>query len=91
MIKKLEYDKVTIYEVESLQKELLELINAIEDELVLDFSQVSKVDMTSIQILISAQKSCKEKAIPFSLINLSTGLKETLESCGCSTILGVQL
>ena len=89
MIKNLEYDKLTIYEVEDLHKEILAIINNVEDELILDFSRIQKLDMTSIQLLIATKESCKKKSIPFSTINLSTALKETLISCGCDTVLEV--
>ena len=85
----LKYDKLTIYEVEDLHKKLLKYLNKADGELVLDLSLIQKIDMTAIQILLSTQKSCQEKSLTFSLINLSDELKQTLKSCGCDVILGV--
>ncbi len=83
---KLNYDKLTIYEVEELYKILLESYKQ-NDELALDFSDVKKIDMTAIQLLFSTQKSCKDNSINFSLHNFSDELKETLKISGCNKIL----
>ena len=88
-MKKLEYDKLTIYEVEDLHKKLLEYSQKMKSDLTLDLSSVQKIDMTAVQLLLSTQKTCKEQLIPFSLVNVSQNLKYTLKACGCDTILGV--
>ena len=85
----LDYEKLTIYEVEDLYKELLEYTKKMNSDLTLDLSAVQKIDMIAIQLLLSTQKTCKEQLVPFSIINLSDGLKQTLKSCGCDTILGI--
>ena len=83
---KLEYNKLTIYEVEELHKILLE--NYLKNsELALDMQEVQKIDMTAIQLLLSTQKSCKDKDIAFSLHNLSDEIIKTIEISGCVEIL----
>ncbi|MCD4668134.1 MAG: STAS domain-containing protein [Sulfurimonas sp.] len=88
-MKKLEYDKLTIYEVEELYTILLDLAQNKNDKLELDLQQVQKIDMTVIQLLISLQKTCEVDAIDFSLHNLSSEVVDTLHLCGCDTLLGV--
>lgn len=88
-MKTLKYDKLTIYEVEDLHKELLEYSQKMKSDLTLDLSSVQKIDMTAIQLLLATQKTCKEQLVPFSLVNVSDNLRYTLKSCGCDTILGV--
>jgi len=86
---KLEYDKLTIYEVEDLHKKLIEYFSKSATDLTLDLDFIQKLDMTGIQLLLSTQRTCKQKLIPFSLINLSDEIKQTLKLAGCDTILGV--
>ncbi len=83
---KLNYDKLTIYEVEELYKIMLDSYNK-NDEFALDFSSVQKIDMTAIQLLLSTQKSCKADEIEFSLYHVCDGLKESLKISGCSRVL----
>ncbi|MEA2099767.1 MAG: STAS domain-containing protein [Campylobacterota bacterium] len=85
---KLEYDKLTIYEVEELYQIFLESYDA-DQELTLDLENIQKIDMSAIQLLISTQNSYKEKGLSFSLHNLSDGLVETLKLSGCDCVLEV--
>jgi len=89
MTKKLEYDKLTIYEVEDLHKKLLSLSQTITENLVLDLENIQKVDMPAIQLFISAQKTLQEKSLSLSITNLSDDLKQSLKLCGCDKTLGV--
>lgn len=86
---KLDYDKLTIYEVESFHKELLEVFQNIKKKLTLDFENISKIDMPAIQLLIATKKACEEKSIKFKLINLSENLIGSFKTSACDTILGV--
>ena len=83
---KLEYDKLTIYEVEELYQTFLKLYDA-NQKLELDLGNIQKIDMSAIQLLISTQKSYKTKDLFFSLHNLSDSLIETLKLSGCDSIL----
>ena len=84
---KIEYEKLTIYEVESFHKDLLQLCSKEEKALILDFSGVQKIDMTAIQLLLSTQKTCEQKSSQLILENVSSDLLETIRIAGCQTLL----
>jgi len=86
---KLAYDKLTIYEVEALQKEFFALLQEQAEDLILDMSGVEKIDMAAIQFLLSAQKSCEKKGLKLSLAQTSDNVNIDLRLCGCNVLLGV--
>lgn len=86
---KLTYDKLTIYEVEAFQQELLALLENQTEDLVLDMSGIEKIDMAAIQFLLSAQKSCQKKGLTLSLAETKENLNTDLRLCACATLLGV--
>ena len=88
-MRKLKYDKLTIYEVEDLHKKILKDLKKEEGDLTLDFTSIQKIDMTAIQLLLSIKKTCESKSNKLILINLSDGIKETLKLSGCDLLLGV--
>jgi len=85
----LAYEKLTIYEVEALQKELLALIEQQKEDLVLDMGGVEKIDMAAIQLLLAAQKNCEKKGIKLSLAQSKDSVNVDLRLCGCNKLLGV--
>jgi len=88
-MKTIEYDKLTIYEVEDLHKKFLKYIKKAEGDLTLDLGLIQKIDMSGIQLLLSTNKTCKEKSINFNLANVSDSIKETIKLSGCDSALGV--
>ena len=84
----IEYDKLTIYEVESFHKHLLQWSNESNGDLVLEFGNVHKIDMAGIQLLLSAQKACAFKGVNLVLKNLSAEVAETIRIAGCKSLLG---
>ncbi len=86
----LPYDKLTIYEVEDFYNFLLERVKNAHSSLELDFSNIEKIDMVAIQLLLSLQQTCKKDSINLSLKNFSSELMATLKSCGCSDVLEVE-
>ncbi len=87
---KIEHEKLTIYEVEEFHKELIVLCNNAQSSLVLDLGSVEKIDMTAIQLLLSAQKSCEKKSFDLILKNVSSEVVETFGIACCDTLLKVQ-
>jgi len=81
-----DYEKLTIYEVESFHKILLQWCDKAQKVLALDFGRVQKIDIAAIQLLLSAQKTCHKKSSELILENLSSGLRETLRLAGCETL-----
>lgn len=84
----IEHEKLTIYEVESFQKSLLEWCRGASESVVLDFSPIHKIDMAGIQLLLSAQKMCKEKGVSLVLNNLSSEVNESIRIAGCEALFG---
>lgn len=87
-MKTLEYEKLTIYEVESFQKSLLERCRGASENVVLDFSPIHKVDMAGIQLLLSAQKMCIEKGISLIFHNVSSEVNASIQIAGCEALFG---
>ncbi len=83
---KIEYEKLTIYEVESFHKDLLQWCSEGEKALILDFNGVQKIDMAAVQLLLSAQQTCKKKSCELTLENLSPELIKTMHIAGCQTL-----
>jgi anti-anti-sigma regulatory factor len=84
---KFENSSLTIYEVEDLQPLFLELLA--EEKVVLDFENVTKVDMSAIQMLISLSLSAKELGLEFEIININDEIISMINISGADTILGV--
>lgn len=78
-MQKLEYEKITIYEVESLHKELLEWSHNTQ-ELELDMTNIQKVDFAGVQLLLSAHKSVK-----LNMHNVSNNVRKSFEFAGADS------
>ncbi|ADR33635.1 Sulfate transporter/antisigma-factor antagonist STAS [Sulfuricurvum kujiense DSM 16994] len=83
---KLEFEKLTIYEVESLHKSLLEWCEKSDKELILDLGSINTIDIAAIQLLIAAQKTCEKKSTEFILKNLSAEVQNSMRIAGCDTL-----
>jgi len=88
-MKTLEYERLTIYEVEALSKELDSYLSNAEFTLDLDLKNVTKLDLCAIQLLLSTEKTCSQNSIKFNLHGLNDTNKEALQLCGCASLLGV--
>ena len=82
---KIEFTSLTIYEVEKFQEILLNLLKKDED-IELDFSNVEKIDMTVIQLLISFQKSCDSQSKFLKLKNINEPVLQSLVITGCNSL-----
>jgi len=73
-----ENEQLTIYEIEEFYKKVSQEFK--ENEIVeLDLSKVVKIDLSLVQLLLSAQKSEKKVSV-----KLSDEAKETLKEFGVS-------
>jgi len=88
-MKTLEYERLTIYEVEALSKELNSYLDNAELTLDLDLKNVTKLDLSAIQLLLSTERTCSQNNIKFNLHGLNSTNKEALQLCGCAPFLGV--
>jgi anti-anti-sigma regulatory factor len=84
---KFENSSLTIYEVEDLKPLFLELLA--EEKVVLDFENITKVDMSAIQMLISLKLSAKELGLEFEMVNVNDEIISMIMISGADTILGV--
>lgn len=82
---KFDKDELNIYEVESLHKSLLE--EFAKGDLLLDMQNVNRVDMSVIQLLISAQKTAFENSKKFALENVNEELRQIIKSSVCDFLL----
>ena len=85
---KLESESFTIYEVEELKKAFLEELHVYKD-IEIDLSNVKKIDMPAIQLLLSLKKSCKNLNKEFEIKNIDDNIYKAFQLSGCDTALGV--
>ena len=82
----IEKDELNIYEVEALYQELLDEFK--NNSISIDMQKVNKIDMSVIQLFISAQKSCQENSKQFELKNVNSEVSNILKICACDFLLG---
>jgi len=83
----IEDENFTIYEVEKLKNEFLKILD--EDSIIVDMSNVKKIDMCAIQMLCSLRHSANKKEKSFSVVNASSDILHTLSISGCDVTLGL--
>jgi len=82
---KIEFEKLTIHEVEAFYKNISEFMKSGKNELILDFGKVKKIDISAIQLLLCIKKSNK-----LIIKNLSIEVVEAINIAGCKDyLLGV--
>ena len=83
---KTERDELTIYEVESFHKELLEEFE--KGDVSVDIGSLNKIDMSIIQLLLSAKKSCQKADKTFQIIGANSEVSKIFHDSGCQSLLG---
>lgn len=84
---KLSNNNFTIYETEEIKKDFIELLK--EETIILDFENISKIDMSAIQLLISLKKNCDDLNKTFEIVNIKEEILNSFEITGTAYILGV--
>ena len=84
---KTDTEELTIYEIESFHKELLDEFE--KGNVSIDISTLNKIDMSAIQLLISAKKSCEESSKDFQIIGANSEVTKIFKDSGCQNLLGV--
>ncbi len=82
----IEKDELSIYDVEELHKELKSAFES--DDYAFDMVYVQKIDMSIIQLFVSAFKSAKEASKVFELQNVDDQVKKILKVSACEFLLG---
>jgi anti-anti-sigma factor len=87
---KFENSALTIYEVEEM-KELFEnyLKENPNQNLILDFENVSKIDMSMLQLLVSLHKTLQRDGLKLELQNINNDIINSFHLSGISQVLGV--
>lgn len=88
---KIEFEELSISEAETFYKVLLEYTKTLEgNELVLDFSEVEKIDLSIIQIFYALKNYTSKLNINLKSINISsTQLQQTIKIYNLENILGI--
>jgi len=87
---KISYEELNIYEVEKFHNDILECIQSGTSSFTLDFINVDKIDLSSIQVLLSAKKYCDEKNIKFTLTNINARqIKQTFKILNLNSLLDI--
>ena len=78
-----EFSALTIHKAKELHELFMQILNSAQDDIVLDFSTIQKIDMVAIQLLLSLQKSCTKKNKQLRLINIQDSIKKEFQLSGC--------
>ena len=89
---KIKFDELCIQEAEAFYKLLLDEIENLQgNPLILDFSNIEKIDLSIIQILISLKKHCESINMDLILINMnSSQVQQTINTFKLNSSLGLE-
>ncbi|MCU7836797.1 MAG: STAS domain-containing protein [gamma proteobacterium symbiont of Taylorina sp.] len=83
-------NELNIYEVENCHKKILKEVQSVKSSFTLNFSNVEKIDLNSIQLILSLKKYCDEKAIHLKLTNIEARqVKQTFKMFNLNQTLGI--
>ncbi len=80
---KLEWDTLSVQIADELKEKLLHFSEKIEEIMKLDLSNVNKIDLCAIQLLMSLKKGLDEVGSRLLLLNCTIGVMDALTLCGC--------
>ena len=83
---KLNKEEIEIADVKSLHSALLREVDN-NQEVLIDMSNVKKIDMSIIQLLISVQLACKKKSKKFKLHNVNDRILHILQNAFCDFLI----
>ena len=78
----------TIYEVEKIKPILLEELKNSGD-IEIDMSEIEKIDMVGVQLILSFMKSAKKKNKKVKLRNLNEAIMTQMKVCKYDLVLGI--
>lgn len=84
---KLKNNNFTIYEVEEIKKDFIQLLE--KDKVIVDLENITKIDMSAMQLLLALKKSCDESKKEFEVKNLKEEVLSSFEITGIAYVLGV--
>lgn len=75
---KIPVKEVNMYEIEKLYQKILKEVTAAKTSFTLNFSNVEKMDLCGIQMILSLKKYCDEKGIDLKITNIDSKQIENL-------------
>ena len=66
------FEELDIYKTEQFYKSILDELETIDDVFVLDFKNVQKIDLASIQLILSLKNFCDLKNIILNIKNINS-------------------
>ena len=87
---KISFSELNIYEVENFYKKILKELQNAKSSFTLNFTNVEKIDLNNIQLLISVKKYCISNNIDLKLTNIqSDQVKQMLKLFNVNEKLGI--
>jgi len=84
----LENEKFTIHLIRDIYKNIKDEFDKV-DNLSIDMKNISEIDLSGLQLLVSLKKSCDKENKGFQLINISDELLYSFELSGIDSILEI--
>ena len=84
---KIDKDELSIYDVEALHKDLLAECD--QGDVTVDISSCNKIDMSVIQLFLSAKKSSQTYSKTFKVIGVNSEVAKIFKEAGYHTALGI--
>lgn len=82
-----EFDFLTIDVADAFKEKLVHYLKEENSTFHIDFSHVNKIDLSTIQLLLSLQKSLALKNRKLLLKNCTQSVSDALKLCGCIELL----
>lgn len=86
---KIEIEELNIKNIEDFHKQIVDELKS-SNSIELDFEDVKKIDLATLQLIVSTKKHCEASKIDYKLINLNTkSVKQTISLLNLKESLGV--
>ena len=80
---KLEWETLSVQVADQLKELLVDSLVDSQEIIKIDLTNVNKIDLCAIQVLLSLKKTLEERENSLLLINCTTGVMDALALCGC--------
>jgi anti-anti-sigma factor len=88
---KISFKELNIYGIDKFHQKVLKDIETAKTSFTLNFTDVQKIDLSNIQLILSLKKYCDEKNIKLHITNIKAKqVKQTFKMFNLNTVLGVE-
>ena len=88
---KISFKELNIYEIEKFHQKVLKDILSAKTSFTLNFTDVQKIDLSNIQLILSLKKYCDEQGIKLNITSIKTKqIKQTFKMFNLNPTLGVE-